>query len=170
MRLILALLATLGLAAPAGAGETFELVTKEPEPVPAISFTDRAGNEATLERYRGRLVVLNLWATWCVPCREEMPALDRLQAAVAKDNVTVVALAVDRGGAQAVDVFLAETPVEHLDVVIDQSARSARQLRAPGLPTTLVIDREGREIARVLGLALWDSDAAIERIRELAGS
>lgn len=170
MRLILAILVTLGLATPASAGEAFELVTKDPEPIAAISFTDRDGNEATLDRYRGRLVVLNLWATWCVPCREEMPALDRLQAALGTDAVAVVALAVDRGGAQAVDVFLAQTPVEHLDIVIDQSARSARQLRAPGLPTTLVLDREGREIARVLGLALWDSPAAIERIRALAGS
>lgn len=170
MRQMLVLLLALTLAAPAGAEEAFELVTKEPEPVPPISFTDRAGNAATLERYRGRLVVLNLWATWCAPCREEMPALDRLQAALGEDGVAVVALAVDRGGAQAVDVFLDQTPVEHLDIVIDATARSARQLRAPGLPTTLVLDREGREIARVLGLALWDSEAAIERIRALAGS
>jgi thiol-disulfide isomerase/thioredoxin len=138
---------------------------KEPEPPPAFSFQDASGRERTLADWRGRIVLLNLWATWCVPCRREMPALDRLQAELGSDRFEVVAVSVDRTGLAGARKFLDETKVSSLALYADPSARLASSLRAVGLPATLLIDAEGREIGRLLGPAEWDSDDAKRLIR-----
>src|SRR5262245_5037288 len=133
---------------------------KEPEALPEIKFLDADGRERTLADWRGKTVLLNLWATWCLPCRKEMPALDRLQATLGSDQIQVVAISVDRTGLTGAKKFLEETKTPNLGVYADPTARLASTLRAAGLPATLLIDKEGRELGRLLGPAEWDGEAA----------
>jgi thiol-disulfide isomerase/thioredoxin len=133
---------------------------KEPQAPAPIKFQDAEGKERTLADWRGKVVLLNLWATWCLPCRKEMPSLDRLQAALGSDKFEVVALSVDRKGLDASKKFLDDTKVERLGLYVDASARATSELRVVGLPATLLLDAEGREIGRLLGPAEWDSDDA----------
>lgn len=150
-----------------GPAAAAELVLGEPAPLPEVTFENAAGEEVRLADFRGQVVVLNLWATWCAPCRDEMPSLDRLQAEHgAGDDLEVVALSLDRGNSEKVTLFFEEVGVAHLDIYRDPSAQASRALRAPGLPTTLVIDRQGREIGRVLGPAEWDDEDILARLRE----
>jgi thiol-disulfide isomerase/thioredoxin len=136
-----------------------------PEALPEIKFQDAGGRERTLADWRGKVVLLNLWATWCLPCRKEMPALDSLQAALGSDKFEVVALSVDRKGLEASKKFLDETKIEKLGLYVDASTRANSALRVVGLPATLLIDPEGREIGRLLGPAEWDSEDAKRLIR-----
>ncbi len=133
---------------------------KVPEPLPDITFNDAAGKAMTLADFKGKAVLLNLWATWCAPCREEMPALDRLQKALGGDNFEVVALSLDRKGAEASQKFLTETKADSLKLYIDASAKQGTVLKIVGMPTTILIDKEGREIGRLAGPAEWDSEDA----------
>lgn len=143
---------------------------KAPEPLPELTFVDGTGAERTLEDWRGRVVLLNLWATWCAPCRKEMPALERLQQALGSDKFQVLALSVDRGGAEASKKFLDQIDVEALDLFVDPTGRATSQLKAVGLPTTLLIDAQGREIGRLTGPAEWDSEDAKRLIQAVLGS
>lgn len=129
-----------------------------------VSFVDGTGAERTLADWRGRVVLLNLWATWCAPCRHEMPALDRLQGDLGSDDFEVVALSVDRKGMEASSEFLAEIDTENLGLYVDDTARAQFDLRARGLPSTLLIDREGRVIGALIGPAEWDSGDAVRLI------
>jgi thiol-disulfide isomerase/thioredoxin len=138
---------------------------KTPEAPAPIKFQDAEGRERTLADWRGKVVLLNLWATWCLPCRKEMPSLDRLQAALGSDKFEVVALSVDRKGLDASRKFLDETKVERLGLYVDASGRAISELRVVGLPATLLLDAEGREIGRLLGPAEWDSEDAKRLIR-----
>jgi thiol-disulfide isomerase/thioredoxin len=133
---------------------------KAPEDLPEVKFLDAAGKERTLADWRGKVVLLNLWATWCVPCRKEMPALDRLQREMGSDQFQVVAVSVDRTGLTGAKKFLAETGAEALALYADPTVRMATTLRAAGLPATLLLDRQGREIGRLLGPAEWDGEDA----------
>ncbi len=146
-------------------GYAFNFAATNAGPVPEITFQDRDGNERTLADFQGRVVVLNLWATWCAPCRKEMPSLDRLQAELGGDELEVVALAVDRGDVSKITEFYEEVGVTSLNIYHDPTAKAGRTLRAPGLPTTLVIDRNGGEIGRVLGDAEWDDDEVIALLK-----
>ena len=133
---------------------------KAPEDLPEATFLDAAGKERTLADWRGKVVLLNLWATWCLPCRKEMPALDRLQREMGSDRFQVVAVSVDRTGLAGAKKFLDETKAETLALYADPTARMATTLRAAGLPATFLLDREGREIGRLLGPAEWDGEDA----------
>jgi thiol-disulfide isomerase/thioredoxin len=101
-------------------------------------------------------VLLNLWATWCAPCRKEMPALDRLQKALGSDGFEVVALNLDRGGVETAKKFLDQIKIEALKLYADPSTRASTELNAVGMPTTILIDRDGRELGRIVGPAEWD--------------
>ena len=138
---------------------------KELKTVPAVRFMDASGRVMTLEDFRGRVVVLNLWATWCTPCVAEMPMLDRLQQQLGEEDAIVVALSIDRGGQEAVQEFYQRTGVTHLKVFVDPTMRAQSDLGLLGLPTTLIIDREGRERGRLVGPAEWDDAAAVELVR-----
>jgi thiol-disulfide isomerase/thioredoxin len=164
----LALLALLALlvASPAAA---FPFAPTEPQAVPDLSFVDGDGNQISLADFRGKVVVLNLWATWCAPCRHEMPGLDRLQAEHGGADLHVVALSLDRGEIGQIREFYDEVGVQSLGIYHDPKAAAGRALRAPGLPTTLVIDREGREVGRVLGPAEWDSEEAVALLKAIMG-
>lgn len=166
--------------APAGASETarapvggevknFNLF-KEPRPVAAIPFKDGAGRDLDLGAFKGRVVLVNLWATWCVPCREEMPALDRLQAELGGPDFQVVAVSQDRAGSDKVRAFLADIGAKNLPLYLDVSSRTARAWGAVGLPTTFLLDRDGREVGRLVGPAAWDSEDAKKLIRHFIGT
>lgn len=136
-----------------------------PKAMPALSFQDESGRPRTLADFRGKLVVLNLWATWCPPCREEMPALDRLQTQLGGRDFEVLALSIDQNGTDQVRKFFTEVGIKSLPIHIDPTARAGFTLGVPGFPTTLLIDREGREIGRHTGIAKWDSPEIVTELR-----
>jgi len=138
---------------------------KSPEAVPDIRFVDGKGAPRMLSEFRGKVVLLNVWATWCAPCRKEMPALDRLQQQLGGPGFEVVALSIDIGGATAVRRFYEEIGIRSLAVYVDSSMEASGKLRALGIPTTLLLDREGRERWRKTGPAEWDSPEIIESLR-----
>lgn len=141
------------------------------QPVPDIRFQGADGKPYTLSNFRGKVVLLNVWATWCAPCRKEMPALDRLQQTLGGPDFQVVALSIDSGGATVVRQFYDEIGIRALAVYVDPSMEASAKLRAVGIPTTLLIDREGRERWRKAGPAEWDSPEIIESLRaKLRGS
>jgi thiol-disulfide isomerase/thioredoxin len=143
------------------------VATGGPQPLPPLTFQTLDGAETTLAAFAGKVVVLNLWATWCAPCREEMLGLDRLQAQFADRDVVVLALSVDRAGSERVKQFLGEVGVRHLQVYRDPKAAATRALKVPGLPATILVDRQGREAGRVLGIASWDGPAAVAAVEKL---
>jgi thiol-disulfide isomerase/thioredoxin len=143
----------------------FNFAPSEPKPAPELSFFDGEGNALSLEDFRGKVVVLNLWATWCAPCRHEMPSLDRLQATLGEEGLQVLPLSLDRGEVSQIQAFYDEVGLPTLGIYHDPEAAAGRAFGAYGLPTTIVIDREGREIGRLLGPAEWDSEAAMALIR-----
>ncbi|MFC3325031.1 TlpA family protein disulfide reductase [Mesorhizobium cantuariense] len=166
--LALALLgALLAVAQPAAAVEQPQnfAVHEAPVPVPEIQFQDADGQTKTLADFRGKVVLLNIWATWCAPCRKEMPTLDRLQAKLGGPDFEVVALSMDRAGPDKVKQFFTEIGVEHLALNIDTSGKTMFTLGALGLPMTLLIDRDGKEIGRLIGPAEWDSPEMVAFIR-----
>lgn len=151
---------------PLSVGQMAGFVFKSaPEELPHAPFVDADGREISLADYKGKVVLLNLWATWCAPCRKEMPGLDRLQASLGSDKFEVVAVSVDRTGVDGAKKFLEQIHVRRLAVLADPSARMATTLRAIGLPSTLLIDAEGREIGRLVGPAEWDTPEAKALIR-----
>lgn len=138
---------------------------EEPRPLPAVDFIDGDGRATTLAVFHGKVVLLNIWATWCVPCREEMPTLDRLQAELGGADFEVVALSIDRMGLDVVRDFYDEIGIKHLAMYLDSSGKASRELGAVGLPTTLLVDHEGRELGRLVGPAEWDSPEVVAFIR-----
>ena len=136
-----------------------------PQPVPELRFQDARGKTLGLSDFRGRFVLLNVWATWCAPCRKEMPALDRLQQQLGGPEFDVVALSIDRGGAVAVQAFYEEMDIRALAVYVDRASEATSKLRTVGIPTTLLVDREGRELWRKTGPAEWDSGDFLESLR-----
>ena len=138
-----------------------------PKPVAEVEFSDGEGKRRTLGDFEGKIVLLNIWATWCAPCREEMPTLDRLQERLGGKDFQVLALSVDPDGTQLVRDFYTEIGIRHLELYIDERAQANRDLGAYGLPATLLLDRQGRELGRKLGAAEWDSPEVIDYLREL---
>ncbi|MEQ9195374.1 MAG: TlpA disulfide reductase family protein [Parvibaculum sp.] len=140
----------------AAAGEVANFTPKPvPAALPEVGFRDRQGRETNLAAFRGKLVLLNLWATWCAPCREEMPELDALQAEMGGARFEVVALSVDSSGPDAVAAFLDKVGAENLALYHDPSAKANFTLGAFGLPTTILISPEGEELGRMAGPAPW---------------
>ena len=140
---------------------------KAPAALEPIAFKDRTGADRSLADWRGKVVLLNLWATWCLPCRKEMPALDRLQAALGSDRFEVVAVSVDRTGLEGARKFLDGIKIEKLALYADPAGRLGFDLKVIGMPTTLLIDAEGREVGRLAGAAEWDSEDAKRLIRSV---
>ncbi|MCS6921521.1 MAG: TlpA family protein disulfide reductase [Elioraea sp.] len=133
---------------------------------PAEFFTG-AGERRTIADFRRRGLVINLWATWCPPCVEEMPALDRLAELVARHDIEVLALSQDRGGAPVVQGFYDRHALRNLAVWLDPRGAAARAWGVRGLPTTLIVDRVGLEAARLEGVAAWDTPDMVGQIRRL---
>jgi len=142
-----------------GAMTTF-VFKKAPTPLPDVRFLNGKGETVSLADWRGKVVLLNLWATWCAPCREEMPALSRLQKQLGSDKFQVVTLAVDKAGLEGARKFFKDNKIEGLELFADPTARDGTQLKVIGMPTTILIDAEGREIGRLIGPAAWDKPEA----------
>ena len=165
-----AVLAMLGGAALAAPQAKTQLPVVEPTPAKLSTSYSDGSAALTLERFRGgRAVLLNVWATWCPPCVKELPALDRLAAKLAP-TVAVVALSTDDGGVAQVRPFLDKLGVRHLTPLYDRDARAFQDFNLRGLPTTLLIDTQGQIVARLEGVADWDSPAIAEQIRTLVGA
>jgi thiol-disulfide isomerase/thioredoxin len=165
---------TASRIAPLVHGEVAALaLAQTPFSMPDLAFKDSAGRPRTLADWRGRTVLLNLWATWCVPCRREMPALDKLQAALGGANFEVVAVNMDTRDPEKPLNFLKEVGVTHLAYYSDESAQVFEDLKiagkAFGMPTTLVVDRDGCEIGDMAGPAEWASDDGIKLISAVVG-
>jgi thiol-disulfide isomerase/thioredoxin len=128
--------------------------------IPAFAFVDGAGVAKDLSQWKGKVVLLNLWATWCAPCRKEMPDLAKLQKLLGGVDFEVVALSEDLKGAEASAAFLKEAGADNLALYVDQKATALAAVQSPGLPTTLLIGRDGKEVGRLLGPEDWASDAA----------
>ncbi len=153
-----------------GGGDLAAFVEKSPpEALPDVIFADGEGKRKSLADFRGKTILLNLWATWCAPCKAEMPSLDRLQRQLGSDKFEVVALALDRRGRAAAKDFLETIKVAHLKLYVDRTAKMGTALKVVGMPTTILIDPEGLEVGRLVGPAEWDSPAAIARIKAALG-
>ncbi len=147
-------------------GEQDQFVVIEPaKAAPLSPILDGTGRRLDLTAFRGRVVLLNLWATWCGPCVREMPSLDRLQAAFGGVGLSVVALSIDRGGATTVRPFFARLGLKNLDIYLDPNAVSISLFAAPGLPASYILDRDGRLRGRLGGAAAWDSPQARALLR-----
>jgi thiol-disulfide isomerase/thioredoxin len=142
--------------------------TAHPAPPADVAFSDASGASFHLSEFAGSGLVVNLWATWCVPCVVELPTLAALRGKLSGDKIVVLALSVDRGGAPVVEKFLA---AHHLDlqVWLDPKGEATRAWGARGIPTTLIIDRHGLERGRLEGSADWASEASVARIKALVG-
>lgn len=156
--------------APLAHGEVAALtMARAPLRLPDLAFEDTAGKPKKLSDWRGRTVLVNLWATWCVPCRKEMPALDSLQAKLGGPDFEVVAINIDTRDPEKPRNFLKEANLTRLGYFSDQKAKVFQDLkgigRALGMPTSVLVDREGCEIATLAGPAEWASDDAVKLIR-----
>ncbi len=138
-----------------------------PEKTADFSFETADGRTISLNSFQGKAVLLNVWATWCPPCREEMPSLDRLQSMRGGNDFEVVALSIDKGGAEKVSPFFEEVGVGQLKMYLDKPGTSMRALRIIGLPTTILIGEDGSELARWAGPREWDQPDAVAEIDSL---
>ncbi|MEM0937278.1 MAG: TlpA disulfide reductase family protein [Pseudomonadota bacterium] len=144
------------------------IFASEPAPLPEIEIVDAGGAPASLEAYRGQWVVLNFWATWCAPCRVEMPMLSNLQEMFDGQPVEVVTVATGRNSPQGIRRFFEEIEVDNLPEYRDPSQALARSMAVLGLPITVIVDPDGNEIARLRGDAHWDSESAVAILEALA--
>ncbi len=146
------------------------VIHEEPQDIADVSFTDPDGNDLTLENYEGQYVLLNFWATWCAPCREEMPALDALQRDLGGEEFAVITIATGRNPLPAIQRFFAEIDVTDLPILLDPRQSMARAMGVFGLPITVLIDPDGQEIGRLRGDADWASEEAVALINAVIGS
>ncbi len=140
----------------------FEIVdSSAPTPqIPQTPFYNEAGETLTLDDFRGKVVLVNLWATWCAPCLKEMPTLDRLQAELGSKYFEVLAISVDKAGVETSRAFLERTGAQHLSLYVEPKFRINRELSVYGLPATILFDDRGKELGRITGPAEWDSKDA----------
>jgi len=179
----IAALAAALLAAPAGRAQALPdsepataaapqnfIMHEAPEPrAVVLHFEDAEAQTRSVADLKGKVVLLNLWATWCPPCVKEIPALDRLAAALEGTEVTVVAVSMDRKGIAVVRKAFAELHVHTLTPYVDPSGQALRAVRGMGLPMSLLIDRDGHELGRIVGPAAWDDAATIAFLRQAGG-
>jgi thiol-disulfide isomerase/thioredoxin len=155
---------------PLARGEVAALtMAKTPLKLPDLTFKDADGQDKKLSDWRGRTVLVNLWATWCVPCRKEMPALDGLETQLGGNDFQVVAINIDTRDAEKPKAFLKDGNLTRLDYFTDTSAKVFQDLkgigRALGMPTSVLVDGRGCEIATIAGPAEWNSDDAVKLIK-----
>ena len=157
----------VGAAEPPRLGEFIPV--SPPQPAPPFSFVDPDGNTVSLADFSGKLVVLNLWATWCAPCLREMPSLDRMQTRLGKD-VVVLAISEDRGGDKVVEPFIEKLGLKSVKFYLDPKSGAERAFKVQGLPTSFVIGREGSVRGRIEGAAEWDSPRLLDTLKSFLAS
>ena len=137
----------------------------DPMALPEFTFNNSEGKPISFKDFQGKVILLNLWATWCAPCRKEMPELDRLQADLGSDKFEVVAVSVDRGSPEKSRAFLDQIQAKSLKLYHDPTAQLGFSLKTIGMPSTLLVDANGRELGRLVGPAEWHSADAIRLIK-----
>jgi thiol-disulfide isomerase/thioredoxin len=138
---------------------------ESPRPLADVRLAEADGTAVDLSAFRGRVVLMNFWATWCAPCLREMPSLKRLQQRLGGDDFTVIAVSEDREGSQVVAPYVERHGLDGLPIYYDAGMAASRALAVSGLPTTLLIDRQGREVGRLQGPAEWDTAEAAELVQ-----
>ena len=155
-------------ATPPAVLDKFELTAEQPQ-VPEISFDDAGGATVSLADFRGKVLLVNLWATWCTPCVAELPDIARADAQLPDDSISVLPINMEKIGAEKVAAFLQGHEAGSLPVYIDRDLKAMRGFEAFGLPLTVIIDAEGREVGRAVGPQKWDHPDVIAYLRALAG-
>jgi thiol-disulfide isomerase/thioredoxin len=161
-------LANVGPELAKGTLEKFQLA-KPPKPLPDLAFSDADDKSLKLADYKGKAVLLNFWATWCGPCVKEMPSLDKLQAEMGKDKFVILPLSLDGPSRPKVAPFYQDKKLEHLGVYFDKGRKVMQALDISILPTSILIDGEGRELGRLEGEADWDKPEALELVKAAVG-
>jgi len=140
--------------------------------LPALVFSGGAdeSQQLNLSDFKGRVVVLNLWATWCAPCVHELPSLDRLQGGLGGTDFEVIALSMDRAGAETIVPFFEKLEIENLNIYTDRKSITMRALKSASLPLTLIIDKQGSVVGRFDGPAEWDGVDAKALLQALIGA
>jgi thiol-disulfide isomerase/thioredoxin len=153
---------------PAFAAPQGLVMNDAPKPMPELQFTDHDGKLLSLADFKGKVVLLNIWATWCGPCRKEMPALDRLQVQLGGPDFMVLPVSIDRKGFNVVDVFYVEIGIQHLAAYVAPAANHTLDtLGVWGLPASLLLDTQGRELGRLEGPAEWDAPDMISFLKTI---
>ena len=145
------------------------VLVKPPKPVPELAFADADDKPLKLADYKGKIVLVNFWATWCAPCVKEMPSLDRLQGEIGKDKFTVLPLSLDGPSRPKVAPFYEDRKLTSLGIYFDKGKKSMQALDVTVLPTSILVDRDGNEIARLEGEADWDKPEAIALMKAAIG-
>ena len=155
--------AALGLpqSGSAATPEAPPLYITTPKPFPAFKFADASGHPITLADFHGKYALLNVWATWCIPCRKEMPTLDHLEAKLGGSYFEIVPVSIDTGGLAAVRKFYTKIKIEHLAIFLDPSGSAMQVLNLEGVPTSFLIDPNGKQIGRETGAVVWDSPSVV---------
>src|SRR5487761_146315 len=166
LALLVASLAIVPLATAGPAPLGAFVPASPPWPAPQTSFADAQGKTLSLADFAGRLVLVNFWATWCAPCRKEMPSLERLQTRLG-DKIAILAISEDSGGQKTVAPFVARFGVTALRTYLDPTSAVGRAFKVDGLPTSFLVDRQGRVLGQVVGEAQWDSPKMISIIEPL---
>jgi len=138
---------------------------KTPAVMPDLNFVNGKNRELNLESFRGKVILLNIWATWCVPCREEMPALDRLQVTLGSADFEVVALAIDMGHINIIEDFYEKFGLDSLAIYHDSTGSASFKLNLNGIPATYLINREGKGLGGVIGPVTWDRPGIVNEIQ-----
>ncbi len=161
--------ALLATASPSTAETYFRPLAMhaKPRPVPGLLFETEAAKFIRLRDFRGKVVLLNIWATWCSACRKEMPHLDRLQGMLGGSSFEVVAISIDRKGKDAVVPFFEKLGLGYLRIYLDRTRFAMHRLRVYGIPESILIDRQGREIARFSGPNAWTAPPLVRAIRRV---
>ncbi len=141
-------------------------IFEKPSMAPAIEFRTEDGRAVSLANWRGKVVLVNFWATWCAPCRREMPELDKLQKRLGGDRFEVIALSSDRKGLALIKPFYKNIGVQNLKIYYDKTSRAQRAFKVVGLPTTVLINEKGQYIGQMIGPAEWYSEEAVALIRQ----
>ena len=162
--------ADVAAAEAAREGTMKKLLFSDPVAVSEIAFTDTTGTGMTLSNFKGKTVLVNFWATWCAPCRKEMPMLSELQTEFAGDDFEVVTIATGRNSLPGIRKFFEDVGVENLPIYLDPKSALGRDMGVLGLPITIILNPEGQEIARMRGDAEWNGESAKSVIRALIGA
>ena len=145
------------------------ILNDPPRPGPPTVFRTGAGDKVTLASFKGKVILVNFWATWCAPCIREMPSLDRLQAAIGQVNFKIVAVSVDRAGPEKALPFLNKLAIKHYTSYFDRDMALASALHLRGMPTSYLIDGKGNVIGSLTGIAEWDAPESVALIRYYIG-
>ena len=149
-------------------GSVAKLELKEPRAaIPAFPFKNLDGGDASYDAFKGKVVLINFWATWCIPCIKEMPSLNKLATTIGKDKFAVLALSLDGPTRAKVAPFIRDKELTALDVHLDDKRAAYGKLDILVLPTSILVDKQGREVGRLSGDTEWDTSEAVALIRHL---